>query len=196
MTPALRASTGKPSQAASSRCTRAGVCDLRIDPCRAPGARRIRVRARGRVRRRRSLAGAAAGTTCSAHGSAGRALRREIRPAAVARANAIRSRLSQARTVPGHAPRCRRRRQWSRSAKACRTGCRRFREAAVEAEIEAALGTTGGGGLRDLRRPAVAANLIAQVHRRESSRTARARKTGRGQGCAAYVAARFRSRSR
>ena len=87
-----RASTGKAFPAASWRCIRAGVCDFCHNPHRAAGPRRFRVRARRRVRRRRSEPGAAARPTRASHRPADRAPRRQIRPAAVARADAARTR--------------------------------------------------------------------------------------------------------
>src|SRR5207302_4634324 len=79
--------TGKPCPAASWRCIRAGVCDLGDHPHRAARPRRFRVRARGRVRRRRSEPGTAARTTRAQAGAADRAPRRQIRPAPDARAD-------------------------------------------------------------------------------------------------------------
>ena len=99
-----------------------------IDPHRAAGPRRFRVRARRRVRRGRSEPGAAARATRAAPRAADRAPRRQIRPATVAGADAARAGLSQARAVSRHPARRGRRHAWRATSKACRTGCRRSRK--------------------------------------------------------------------
>ena len=114
---AFPASTGKALAAASWRCIRAGVCDLSVDPHRAAGPRRLRIRARGRVRRRRSVTGASARPTGAATGAYHRASRRQVRSTAVARADAVRASLSEARPVSRHASRRGRRGDGARSGK-------------------------------------------------------------------------------
>ena len=177
-----RVSTGKAFPAASWRCIRAGVCDFCHHSHRAAGPRRFRVRARRRVRRRRSVPGAAARTTGAAHRAADRAPRRQIRPAAVARADAARTGLSQARTVSRHPARRGRRRHGARSGKPAGPAAAVFARRGRSRDRGVA-GTPGGAGVCELRSRGRRGLDRAGASRRDRAR--RRAHAGRGEGAAA-----------
>ena len=158
------------SPAVSWRCIRAGVCDLCGDPHRAAGPRRLRVRARGRVWRRRSEPGAAARPTRTEAGADHRAARRQIRSAAVARADAAGTGLSQARTIPGDPARRGRRCDGARSGSPAGPAAAVCAERGRGGHCHVA-GTPCGAGVCELR-----AVGCRSVDRAGASRRSRARR--------------------